>query len=83
MRSGPRQGRGEATERHDLARSFPSGTFDLVSAQYFQTPFALPRAAILRTAAPALHPGGRLLVVDHGSIAPWSWNQDPGTRFPR
>jgi SAM-dependent methyltransferase len=64
-------------EAHDLARSFPSGTFDLVSAQYFHSPFALPRAGVLRTAAHALRPGGRLLVVDHGSTAPWSWNQDP------
>ncbi len=69
-------------ERHDLARTFPDGTFDLVSAQYFHTPFTLPRAEILRTAARSLRPGGRLLVVDHGSLAPWSWNQDPGTRFP-
>ncbi|GAA3794332.1 class I SAM-dependent methyltransferase [Amycolatopsis tucumanensis] len=69
-------------ERHDLAHTFPDGSFDLVSAQYFHTPFALPRAAILRAAAQALRPGGRLLVVDHGSIAPWSWNQDQGTHIP-
>lgn len=60
-------------ERHDLARTFPAGTFDLVSAQYFHTPYDLPRVAILRAAAGALRPGGRLLVVDHGSLAPWSW----------
>ena len=70
------------TERHDLARSFPSGEFDLVSAQYFHTPFTLPRSEVLRTAARALRPGGLLLIVDHGSIAPWSWNQDPDTHFP-
>jgi SAM-dependent methyltransferase len=70
------------TERHTLGESFPDGTFDLISAQYFHTPFALDRTAVLRTAAHALRPGGRLLVVDHGSIAPWSWNQDPDTRFP-
>ncbi|MCM4080942.1 class I SAM-dependent methyltransferase [Paractinoplanes hotanensis] len=69
-------------EQHDLAVSFPAGAFDLISAQYFQTPLPLDRAQVLRTAAHALRPGGLLLVVDHGSIAPWSWNQDPGTHFP-
>jgi SAM-dependent methyltransferase len=66
----------------DLAEDFPSGSFDLVSAQYFHTPFALPRARVLRTAAHALRPGGRLVVVDHGSTAPWSWNQDPDIHYP-
>ncbi|MYU12437.1 methyltransferase domain-containing protein [Streptomyces sp. SID8361] len=70
------------TECHDLARTFPAGEFDLVSAQYFHTPYDLPRDVILRSAARALRPGGRLLVVDHGSIAPWSWNQDSDARFP-
>jgi SAM-dependent methyltransferase len=69
-------------EAHDLARTFPGGAFDLVSAQYFHTPFAIPRDRVLRTAAHALRVGGLLLVVDHGSIAPWSWNQEPGTHFP-
>ncbi|MEU6018718.1 class I SAM-dependent methyltransferase [Streptomyces sp. NPDC047515] len=68
-------------ECHDLGQTFPSGDFDLVSVQYLHTPYQLPRDAILRTAAEALRPGGRLLVVDHGSIAPWSWNQDPDTHF--
>ncbi|RSD17226.1 class I SAM-dependent methyltransferase [Amycolatopsis eburnea] len=62
--------------RADLAAEFPAGEFDLVSAQYFHTPFELPRARVLRTAAHALRPGGRLVVVDHGSVAPWSWNRD-------
>ncbi|WP_410669357.1 class I SAM-dependent methyltransferase [Amycolatopsis sp. cmx-4-68] len=62
--------------RADLASEFPDGAFDLVSAQYFHTPFAVPRARILRTAAQALNPGGRLVVVDHGSAAPWSWSTD-------
>jgi hypothetical protein len=31
-------------EPHDLARSFPGGTFDLVSAQYLHTPFPFPAA---------------------------------------
>lgn len=69
-------------EQHDLARSFPAGPFDLVSAQYFHTPFAFPRGQVLRTAAQALRPGGLLLVVDHGSTAPWSWNQDPDIHYP-
>ncbi len=70
------------TEQHDLARSFPAGQFDLVSAQYLHTPFPLPRGRVLRTAARALRPGGLLLVVDHGSTAPWSWNRDPDTHHP-
>jgi SAM-dependent methyltransferase len=70
------------TEQHDLAGSFPAGRFDLVSAQYFHTPFALVRSRVLRIAAQALRPGGLLLIVDHGSTAPWSWNQDPGVHHP-
>jgi SAM-dependent methyltransferase len=69
-------------EQHDLSRSFPIGEFDLISAQYFQSPYEMPRSQILSTAADALRPGGLLLIVDHGSIAPWSWNQDPDTHFP-
>lgn len=69
------------TERHDLGQSFPSGSFDLVNAQYLQTPLELPRARVLGQAAAAVRPHGLLLIVDHASVAPWSWNQDPGT-FP-
>jgi SAM-dependent methyltransferase len=69
-------------EQHDLSRSFPTGEFDLVSAQYLHTPFPLSRGRVLNTAARALRPGGLLLIVDHGSIAPWSWNQDPDQHFP-
>ncbi|ATE54453.1 class I SAM-dependent methyltransferase [Actinosynnema pretiosum] len=65
-----------AAERHDLAGSFPTGRFDLVCAHYLHTPFDLDRAPVLRAAARALRPGGRLLVVDHGSAAPWSWGRD-------
>ncbi|WP_055613224.1 class I SAM-dependent methyltransferase [Streptomyces phaeochromogenes] len=70
------------TAQHDLGRSFPAGRFDLVSAQYFHTPLPLHRTRVLSTAARALRPGGLLLVVDHGSTAPWSWNQDPDIHFP-
>ncbi|MEU8664822.1 SAM-dependent methyltransferase, partial [Actinoplanes philippinensis] len=69
-------------EQHDLAQSFPSGRFDLISAQYLHTPFALDRARVLRTAANALQPNGHLLIVDHGSTAPWSWNKDPDMHYP-
>ncbi|MCS7481313.1 class I SAM-dependent methyltransferase [Umezawaea endophytica] len=67
-------------QHHDLARTFPEGTFDLVSAQYLQSPLDFPRAEVLRKAANAVTPGGLLLVVEHGSVAPWSWNQD--AEFP-
>ncbi|MEV7872264.1 class I SAM-dependent methyltransferase [Streptomyces sp. NPDC088124] len=68
--------------RVDLRTSFPAGAYDLVCAHYLHTPFELDRATVLRSAAHALRPGGRLLVVDHGSAAPWSWNQDPGAHTP-
>ncbi|MFK8843902.1 class I SAM-dependent methyltransferase [Streptomyces sp. Ac-502] len=67
---------------YDLHESFPPGSFDLICAHYLQTPCVLDRATALRSAAHALRPGGRLLVVDHGSAAPWSWQQDPDTRYP-
>lgn len=37
---------------------------------------------MFRAAAGALRPGGHLLIVDHGSTAPWSWNQDPDQHYP-
>jgi SAM-dependent methyltransferase len=68
--------------RHDLSRSFPDGTFDLVSACYFHSPVDIVRAEVLRRAAQAVAPGGLLLVVDHASVAPWSWNVHGHARFP-
>lgn len=70
------------TMRLDLREFFPPGEFDLICAHYLHTPFDLDRAAVLRSAAHALRPGGRLLIVDHGSTAPWSWNQDSDVRYP-
>ena len=69
-------------QRHDLAHTFPTGVYDLVSAQYLQSPVEFPRDRVLQAAARSVAPGGLLLVVTHASIAPWSWNQDPDTRFP-
>ena len=69
-------------QQHDLAHSFPAGAFDLVSAQYLHSPVEFPRDRVLRAAAGAVAPGGLLLIVEHASVAPWSWNQDPDRRFP-
>ncbi|WP_314409145.1 class I SAM-dependent methyltransferase [Streptomyces kroppenstedtii] len=70
------------TVQHNVDMSFPPGAFDLICAHYLHTPHDLDRATVLRSAAHALRPGGRLLVVDHGSTAPWSWNQDPDVHYP-
>ncbi len=69
-------------QRHDLTKSLPSGTFDLISAQYLHSPVEFPRDRVLRDAAALVAPSGVLLIVDHASVAPWSWNADPDTRFP-
>jgi len=69
---------------HDLSRTFPDGTFDLVCAQYLHTPVEAPgeRAAILRRAAAAVAAGGLLLVVGHAGW-PSSVNEPPfDYRFP-
>jgi SAM-dependent methyltransferase len=71
-----------SVEQHDLAQTFPAGEFDLVSAQYLQSPIEFPRERVLRRGAGAVAPAGLLLVVTHGSVMPWSWNQDPHQRFP-
>ncbi|MCE7010393.1 class I SAM-dependent methyltransferase [Kibdelosporangium philippinense] len=69
------------TERHDLGETFPGGPFDLINAQYLLTPFDFDRAAALREAAGALAQGGLLLIVDHGSLHPWS-TAPADTYFP-
>ncbi|MFI9509530.1 SAM-dependent methyltransferase [Nocardia sp. NPDC052566] len=64
-------------QRHDLAESFPDGRFDLVTAQFFHSPVAIgdERDKVLRRAADAVAPGGRLLIGGH---AEWpSWVIDP------
>ncbi|WP_019972129.1 bifunctional 2-polyprenyl-6-hydroxyphenol methylase/3-demethylubiquinol 3-O-methyltransferase UbiG [Mycobacterium sp. 141] len=60
-------------QQHDLSDSFPVGSFDLVSAQYLHSPVRFHRPEILKRAVNAVRPGGTLLIVDHGSAAPWSW----------
>ncbi|MGW3955611.1 class I SAM-dependent methyltransferase [Streptomyces sp. NPDC004752] len=64
-----------AWEHHELGPSFPRGRFDLVSAQYLQSPVALDQREVLCRAADAIAVGGTLLVVLH---AGWpSWQTEP------
>jgi len=65
-------------QQHDLAKTFPDGSFDLVSAMFLQTPVAFPRAEVLRRAAEAVAPNGMLLIVSHGSRPHWA---SPDTPF--
>lgn len=68
-------------ERHDLGQTFPQGDFDLVTAMFLHSPVEFGRITALRHAATAVAPGGLLLIVAHGSRAPWSW-ADPDTVYP-
>ena len=68
-------------ERHDLALSFPSGTFDLVCACYLHSPVRMPRERVLRSAAGAVAPGGALVVVGHAGSPSWS-EPHPEIHFP-
>lgn len=68
--------------QHDITRTLPRGTYDLLIAAYLHSPVDLDRPSVLRAAARSVAAGGLLLVVDHGSTAPWSWNQNPHARFP-
>ncbi|WP_262849449.1 class I SAM-dependent methyltransferase [Mumia quercus] len=72
-------------ERHELGTTFPDGTYDLVSAQFLQSPVALDQDGILRRAAQAVAPGGTLLVVMHGGWPSWAGAHEhpvPDARFP-
>ncbi|MEV0668336.1 MFS transporter [Actinomadura luteofluorescens] len=69
-------------ERHDLAASFPEGSYDLVSAQFLHSPADMPRDEVLRAAAAAVAPGGILLVVGHTGPPPWDPDAHPGVHLP-
>lgn len=56
----------------DLSTWEPSSTFDLVTSAFLHSPVELPREEVLRHAASAVAPGGRLLVVGHGAVPPGS-----------
>ena len=60
------------TERHELGRSFPDGTYDLVSAAFLHSPVELPREDVMRQAAAAVAPGGRLVVLGHAGAPSWA-----------
>ena len=68
--------------QHDLALTFPSGAFDLVSAQYLHSPIEFPRVHVLQEAASAVTPYGLLLIVDHASVSPGSWADPEETLAP-
>jgi SAM-dependent methyltransferase len=69
-------------ERHDLSDSFPEGTFDLISAQFLHSTVRLERPQILRKAASAVAPGGRLVVVDHAAPPPFAKKVPHDHPFP-
>jgi SAM-dependent methyltransferase len=59
-------------QQADLASWQPTKAYDLVSACFLHSPVEFPRAAVLRTAADAVAPGGHLLIVGHAAPPPWS-----------
>lgn len=78
------QRRGLAVDfrQHDLAEGVPDGPFDLVSAQFFQSPVELPRIEVLRRAAEQVAPGGLLLVVGHAAPPPWATHSPDPALMP-
>lgn len=69
-------------EQHDFAVSLPSGEYDLVSAQFLQSPVAFARAEVLRAAASRVAPGGLLLVVGHAAAPSWAHEIPQDYVFP-
>ncbi len=69
-----------AFEQHDFAVSFPAGEYDLVSAQYLQSPIEFERQKVLQKAASAVAIGGILVIVEHASAPSWSEHTD--MKFP-
>jgi len=67
--------------QEDLVVWRPTAEYDLVTSAFFHSPFDFPREQILRRAAGAVAPGGRLLVVGHGAPPPGS-NHDHAMEGP-
>ena len=69
--------------RQDLSDPLPKGPYDLVTAQFLQSPVPFARYDVLRRAAALVAPGGSLLVVGHAAPPPWSGHQpDPALMPP-
>ncbi len=66
----------------DLSAGLPDGSYDLVTALFFQSKVDLPRRQILRQAANVVAPGGVLLVVSHAAPPPWSNMPADPDHFP-
>ncbi|SOD63593.1 Methyltransferase domain-containing protein [Streptomyces zhaozhouensis] len=58
-------------QRHDLAETFPTGAFDLVSTHFLHFRDGTLSPHVLRAAAAAVAPGGTLLIEAHGGLPPW------------
>lgn len=71
-----------AWERHELGVTFPEGEFDLVSAQFLQSPVALDQDGVLSAAARAVAVGGTLLVVMHATWPTWMTEPPFDHEFP-
>lgn len=65
-----------ATEQYDFENDFPAKTYDLVSAQYLQSPLDFERHAVLQKATTAVSPGGTLIIVEHAAAPSWSDHKD-------
>jgi len=63
-------------DQHDFEMSFPAGKFDLVSAQFLQSPLEFQRQSVLQKAAAAVSLNGILLIVEHGGVPSFSEHTD-------
>ena len=69
-------------QHHDLSESFPTGGYDLVSAQFLHSTVRLDRDTVLRRAAESVAPGGLLAIVDHAAPPPWASELAHDHEFP-
>ncbi len=71
-----------AWERHELGRTFPAGSYDLVGALYLQSPAGLDQQGVLRSAAAAVAERGTLLIVLHAGWPSWQTRPPFEAVFP-